>query len=108
MIDKKIIYLIMYLIMEVFFKPPFRRFVKKQTRPLQLVIEDEVEKITKNPDIGRSKKGDLSEFQVHKFTFKKQELLIAYRVIEADILFYMIGPHENFYREVKRYLKEVE
>jgi len=45
---------------------------------------------------------------VHKFTFRKQEVLIAYRVIEADILFYMIGPHENFYRDFKKYLREVE
>jgi len=28
--------------------------------------------------------------------------------MEDHILFYMIGPHENFYREIKRYLKEVE
>jgi len=94
--------------MEIFYKPPFRRFVKKQTRPFQLVIEDEVEKVVTNPGIGKPKKADLSEFQVHKFTFKKQEVLIAYRVIEADILFYMIGPHENFYRDFKKYLREVE
>ncbi|MBW2000955.1 MAG: type II toxin-antitoxin system RelE/ParE family toxin [Deltaproteobacteria bacterium] len=94
--------------MEIFYKPPFRRFVKKQTRPFQLLIEDEVEKVMTNPGIGKPKKGDLSEFQVHKFTFRKQEVLIAYRVIEADILFYMIGPHENFYRDFKKYLREVE
>jgi len=31
--------------MEIFYKSPFRKFVKKQTRPFQLVIEDEVERI---------------------------------------------------------------
>ena len=94
--------------MEIFYKPPFRKFVKKQTRPFQLVIEDEVEEVVANPGIGNSKKGDLSGFRVHKFAFKTQIFLIAYRVMEDDILFYMIGPHENFYRELKRYLKEVE
>ena len=27
--------------MKTFYKPPFRKFVKKQTRPLQLSIEDD-------------------------------------------------------------------
>jgi len=94
--------------MEVFFKPSFKRFVKKQTRPFQLVIDDEVEKITKNPAIGTPKKGNLSEFQVYKFTFSNQNILIAYRVTKTDILFYSIGRHENFYRELKKYLREVE
>ena len=94
--------------MEILYKPPFRKFVKKQTRPLQLAIEDEIEKIAKNRSIGELKIGDLQGFQVHKFRFQRQNLLIAYRVIESDILFYLIGPHENFYRELKRYLKEIE
>jgi mRNA-degrading endonuclease RelE of RelBE toxin-antitoxin system len=94
--------------MEIYYKPPFRKFVKKQARPFQLVIEDEVEEVVANPSIGNSKKGDLSGFRVHKFAFRTQNFLIAYRVMEDDILFYMIGPHENFYRELKRYLKEVE
>ena len=94
--------------MEILYKSPFRKFVKKQTRPLQLAIEDEIEKIALNPLIGETKKGDLQGFQVHKFNFQRQNLLIAYRVIESDILFYLIGSHENFYRELKRYLKEIE
>jgi hypothetical protein len=94
--------------MEIFYKPPFRKFIKKQTRPFQLAIEDEIEKIVKNRSIGETKKGDLQGFQVYKFDFQRQKLLIAYRVIDSDILFYSIGPHENFYRELKRYLKEID
>ena len=94
--------------MKVLYKPLFRRFVKKQTRPFQLVIEDEVETIIANPESGAVKKGDLSGFQVHKFTFTKQEFLIAYCVQEKDIVFYMVGPHENFYSKLKRYIREVE
>jgi len=94
--------------MEIFYKSPFRKFVKKQTRPFQLVIEDEIEKIVQNPKIGTTKKGHLSGFQIHKFTFKLQEILIAYRIREANMVFYMIGSHENFYRDLKRYLREVE
>ena len=92
--------------MEAFYKPPFRKFVKKQTRPLQLSIEDEIEKILENPTIGESKKRDLAGFRVHKFTYKKQRLLIAYKVSPNEMLFYMVGSHENFYRNLKKYLKE--
>jgi len=94
--------------MSAFFKPPFKKYVKKQTRSLQLVIEDEVEKTIITPDIGETKKGDLSGFRVHKFAHRKQKFLIAYRSQNEDIVFYKIGPHENFYRELKKYLREVE
>ena len=94
--------------MKLLFKSAFRKFVKKQTRPLQLAIEDEIEKIARNPAAGETKKADLQGFQVHKFKFQRQDLLIAYRATEFDIWFYLIGTHENFYRDLKRYLKEVE
>jgi hypothetical protein len=94
--------------MGTFFKSPFKKFVKKQARSFQLVIEDEVEKIIITPDIGETKKGDLSEFRVYKFAYRKQKFLIAYRSQNKDIVFFKIGPHENFYRELKKYLREVE
>ena len=94
--------------MKILFKPPFRKFVKKQTRPLQLAVEDEIEKIAKNPAIGETKIGDLRGIQVHKFKFQRQNILVAYRVTEPDIVFYSIGTHENFYRDLKRCLKESE
>jgi hypothetical protein len=92
--------------MRPFYKPPFKKFVKKQARPLQLSIEDEIEKILEYPEVGETKKGDLREFRVHKFAFKKQKLLIAYQVLVNEILFYMVGSHENFYRNLKKYVKE--
>ena len=94
--------------MGAFFKPPFKKFVKKQTRSFQLAIEDEVDKIIITPDIGETKKGDLTGFQVHKFAHRKQKFLIAYHSQNGDIVFFKIGPHENFYRELKKYLREVE
>ncbi len=94
--------------MEKIYKPPFRKFVKKQTRPFQLVIEDEVEKVAINPEAGKPKKGDLTGVRVHKFSHNRQKFLIAYRLWKTEIVFFMIGPHENFYRELKRYLREVE
>jgi mRNA interferase RelE/StbE len=58
--------------------------------------------------IGESKLGDLHGIQVHKFKFQIHSFLIAYRVAGPEIIFYSMGTHENFYRDLKRYLKEIE
>lgn len=100
------------------FKPPFAQFVKKQHKPLQLVIEDAVDLICSQPLIGELKTGDLKEIRVYKFTHMRQQYLIAYRppaehdlksktaVIEILVIdFYQAGTHENFYTELKKYLK---
>lgn len=94
--------------MDKFYKPLFRRFVKKQARPFQMIIEDEIEKIVTEPLRGEAKRGDLTGFRVHKFSYKKQKFLIAYRIEDMGIVFFKAGPHENFYRELKKYLREVD
>lgn len=100
------------------YKSPFKQFVKKARKPLQLAIEDEVDMVCENPALGESKKGDLAGILVHKFKFNRQEYLIAYRppagnqigsteLLEFLVIdFYKVGTHENFYDELKRYLKE--
>ncbi|MRW92632.1 type II toxin-antitoxin system RelE/ParE family toxin [Duganella sp. FT80W] len=98
------------------YKPPFVTFVKKQRKQLQLVIEDAVEEVCANPDIGESKAGDLQGVWVYKFKHNRQDYLMAYRpppseeltAGEIDLLFidfYQVGTHENFYAALKKYLK---
>lgn len=91
--------------MDQLFKPPFLHFVKKQPKPLVLVIRDEVGKVVVNPTMGEMKVGDLAGMRVHKFTFNRQQYLVAYFHEAGSITFYMIGSHENFYDELKRYRK---
>ena len=98
------------------YKSPFRQFVKKAHKPLRLAIEDEVDRVCEHPAIGESKKGDLAGILVHKFN--RQEYLIAYqppadvRIGNASLFeflaidFHKVGTHENFYDELKRYLRE--
>jgi hypothetical protein len=93
--------------MKIDYKSPFNKFVKKQTRPFQLAIEDEVESVIREPLTGEVKKGDLSGFRVHKFNYRGQHFLISYRFHLSKLVFYTIGSHENFYRELKKYLGEV-
>lgn len=76
--------------MDILYKPPFKKFVKKQSRAFQLAIEDAVEGVINTPDMGEVKKGDLSGVRVHKFKFQRQEYLIAYKEEGHSIIFYMI------------------
>ena len=49
--------------MDFFYKPTFRKFVKKQNKAFQLVIEDEIERIGKDSTIGEEKKRRLVRIQ---------------------------------------------
>ena len=98
--------------MQTNFKRPFTQYVKKAHKPLQLAIEDEVELVCEMPEVGELKLGDLAGIRVHKFSFNRQEYLMAYRPpvknapIEFLIIdFYQVGVHENFYKELKQYLR---
>ena len=100
-------------IMKSNFKRPFAQYVKKAHKPLQLAIQDEVEVVCEAPQIGEAKVGDLAGIRVYKFRFNRQEYLIAYRAPNEDaplefliIDFYQVGVHENFYAELKQYLRQ--
>lgn len=95
------------------YKRPFAAFIKKASKPLHLAIEDAVLYIQNSPNSGELKAGDLSDVYVYKFRFNKQEYLIAYKFGKsADLItllwidFYQLGSHENFYEELKRYLRQ--
>ena len=57
------------------------------------------------PAIGEEKKGDLRGVFVYKFKIKTTQYLLAYRKVEKDLELIMLGPHENYYRDLKQYLK---
>jgi len=92
---------------EVFLESKAKKIVKKLPQKLQEIIDTEIEKIRHNPFLGEAKKGDILGIKVHKFKFFALQILIAYEVDEKrkQIIIYLIGPHENFYRDLKKYLK---
>ena len=67
-----------------------------------------MEDVLANPGVGELKKGDLAGFRVHKFTMNHQLTLMAYKAENDFLILYQVGPHENFYKNLKRYLKEME
>ncbi|RAZ46133.1 hypothetical protein DP175_09210 [Polynucleobacter paneuropaeus] len=57
----------------------------------------------KDPEIGEAKVGDLLGVYVYKFRLSQQQCLLAYRILDAEsIKLLTFGPHENFYRDLKR------
>ena len=91
--------------MKIYQSRSFERKVRKMSKSEKHVLDSEVRKITENPAIGEEKKGDLRGVFVHKFKLKAAQYLLAYRKAGDDLELVMIGPHENYYRDLKQYLK---
>ena len=94
--------------MQTNFKRPFAQYVKKAHKPLRLAIEDEVEVVCEAPEVGELKVGDLAGIRVHKFHFHRQEYRPPAKNAPVEFLiidFYQVGVHENFYDELKQYLR---
>lgn len=84
-----------------------RRFVKAYKKLHDNVAGDvdvAVTAIATDPDVGEQKKGDLAQLWVFKFRSQGQLWLLGYTRDDAVRLVYLeaLGPHENFYRDVKR------
>ena len=93
--------------MKVFQMPRFKKYAKKLPRHLQQIILDAVEDILTDTEIGELKKGDLNGFRIHKFMMGHQLILMAYKVESDSLVLYQAGPHQNFYKNLKSYLKEI-
>ena len=83
----------------------FERKVKKFGKQEKKALDKQILKIAENPSIGAEKRGDLRGVYVHKFKIKNTQYLLSYRLLETDLELMMIGPHENYYRDLKSYLK---
>lgn len=59
--------------------------------------------VAAKPQCGERKKGDLGALWVYKFRSQGQLYLLGYTVDEVVRLIYLesVGPHENFYRDLK-------
>jgi mRNA interferase RelE/StbE len=92
--------------MKIYQSKSFERKVKKLNGKEKQELDNAIKEIIENPLVGSEKKGDLRGVFVHKFNLQNQLYLLAYRVIkEESIELVMLGPHENYYRDLKTYLK---
>jgi mRNA-degrading endonuclease RelE of RelBE toxin-antitoxin system len=89
--------------MRLLVTPTFERSVKKLHPRQKADLDVAIRVIASHPESGEVKCGDLSDVRVYKFRLGNQLCLLAYRILDAESLKLLaVGPHENFYRDLKR------
>jgi mRNA interferase RelE/StbE len=91
--------------MEIIQSRSFENKVKRFSKKQKNALDKQIRKILDSPSIGQEKKGDLRGVFVCKFKIETIQYLLSYRVIENTLELIMIGPHENYYRDLSSYLK---
>lgn len=84
----------------------FEKRVRRFRRQEKAILDRQVRRIAKDPSTGQEKRGELRGVFVHTFKIHATQYLLSYRMADADTLeLIMIGPHENYYRELTTYLE---
>ena len=95
--------------MQVRFLPPAAKFIKKlKDRKLKSLYKKAIDEICEDYTIGQEKTGDLSGIYGYDIYYNKVNYELAYmieRVDEEIIVVIMAGTRENFYEQLKRYMK---
>ena len=87
--------------------PLFKRQVKKLFKHTKIELDEQILLIVENPEVGVRKHGDLSDVYIHKFKIKASLFLLAYTFDPDTRTLIMVGSHENFYRDLKKYKQKV-
>lgn len=94
---------------EVRFLPPAARSLKKlKDKKLKTLYQEAIDKIREDHTVGTAKVGDLSGIYGYDIFYNKTNYELAYRVeyVEDKIIVVILaGTRENFYEELKRYIK---
>jgi mRNA interferase RelE/StbE len=80
---------------------------RKLDRPLREKIMAALTRIAALPEqVGEALRSPLQGTYSHHFTYHGKEFRIAYQVLaqQATVIVLLIGPHENFYRQLKQVL----
>lgn len=95
---------------EVIFLPAARNYLKKlKDKNLKKLLKSAIEEIAKDYSIGEPKTGDLAGIYGYDVFYKKTNYEISYTVEEVNeeiVVIIMVGTRENFYTELKRYIKK--
>jgi len=89
--------------MKILQTPTFIRLVKKLHPNQKKNLDKAVREIATNPEVGTPKVGDLAGVYIYKFKVSGLQWLFAYRVVsKSEVKLLVVGPHENFYRDLKK------
>ena len=91
------------------FSPQAAKYIKKlKDKKLKKLYQEAIDKIREDYTIGEMKTGDLSGFYGYDIYYNRTNYELAYTVKRVDrelIVVVMAGTRENFYNELKRYIK---
>ena len=94
---------------EVRFLPPAAKYLKKlKDKKLKKLYQEAIDEICEDYTVGEAKTGDLSGIYGYDIYYNKTNYELAYRVECVDnevIVVIMAGTRENYYDELKRYIK---
>ncbi|MGH7320371.1 MAG: type II toxin-antitoxin system RelE/ParE family toxin [Candidatus Rokuibacteriota bacterium] len=86
--------------------PRFGRSKRRLPAVAQLAVDEAVRGVMTDPLSGEPKTGALKGVRVVKFKVGRQQVLLAYqfdtKANRVEVL--DVGPHENFYRDLQKYL----
>ena len=97
------------------FLPPAAKYLKKlKDKKLKKLYQDAIDLILENPFIAEEKMGDLKGIRSYDIYYAKTNYELAYTIEFVQvkgqdepemIVVIMAGSRENFYDELKRYVK---
>ena len=94
---------------EVRFLPPAAKFIKKlKDKKLKMLYQEAVDKIKEDHTVGEIKTGDLSGVYGYDIYYNKTNYELAYTVEYLEnqvIVVIMAGTRENFYDQLKQYMR---
>lgn len=87
--------------------PRFSKSKRRLPDEAQLIVDKQVSKLIEDPLKGEPKAGALKGVRVFKFKLAVQRFLLAYQFDEKRNVIEVldVAPHENFYRDLQRYLE---
>ena len=95
--------------LSVRFEPPAAKYIKKlKDKKLKTLYREAIDKICNDYRLGVANTGDLSGFYGYDIYYNKTNYELAYaieRVGEELVVVVMAGTRENFYAQLKRYIK---
>ncbi|HVE45096.1 MAG TPA: type II toxin-antitoxin system RelE/ParE family toxin [Gammaproteobacteria bacterium] len=90
--------------MKIIITNTFKKSAKKLMRNQIDIVENVIDEIAEDPEMGELKKGDLAGVRVYKFHIHKQLMLLAYQSSGKELVLLSLNTHENFYRNLKKNL----
>lgn len=94
---------------EVRFLPPAAKFIKKlKDKNLKEKFQEAIDNISEDYTVGEPKTGDLSGIYCYDIYYNKTNYELAYTVEPNEdtiIIVVLAGTRENFYDQLKRYIK---